>query len=81
VTLELTTLGDLKLVEKARSYTIAPRDICNITVTIKVSSTEEGTIFGNIVEEGAKGVGSGRMFFTSLCYIYYQWGIGWVVQG
>ncbi|RDD39708.1 Coatomer subunit beta [Trichoplax sp. H2] len=48
-TLELATLGDLKLVEKPVPITIAPRDFCNIKANIKVASTENGIIFGNIV--------------------------------
>jgi len=49
LTLELATLGDLKLVEKPQSLTLAPRDFTNIKDNIKVSSTENGIIFGNIV--------------------------------
>jgi coatomer subunit beta len=49
LTLELATLGDLKLVEKPVSMTLAPRDFTNIKANIKVSSTENGIIFGNIV--------------------------------
>ncbi len=49
LTLELATLGDLKLVEKPQSMTLAPRDFTNIKANIKVASTENGIIFGNIV--------------------------------
>ena len=49
LTLELATLGDLKLVEKPSSLTLAPRDFTNIKANIKVASTENGIIFGNIV--------------------------------
>ncbi|VDL95455.1 unnamed protein product [Schistocephalus solidus] len=49
LTLELSTLGDLKLVEKPRPLTLAPQDFANICANIKVSSTENGIIFGNIV--------------------------------
>ena len=49
LTLELATLGDLKLVEKPTSLTLAPRDFTNIKANIKVASTENGVIFGNIV--------------------------------
>ncbi|XP_072164945.1 coatomer subunit beta-like [Diadema setosum] len=47
--LELATLGDLKLVEKPQPMTLAPHDFCNIKANIKVASTENGIIFGNIV--------------------------------
>lgn len=48
-TLELATLGDLKLVEKPQPCVLAPRDFCNIKANVKVASTENGIIFGNIV--------------------------------
>lgn len=48
-TLELATLGDLKLVERPHSVVLAPHDFCNIKANVKVSSTENGIIFGNIV--------------------------------
>jgi len=49
VALELATLGDLKLVERPQTYTIGPHDKKQIKANIKVSSTETGIIFGNIV--------------------------------
>jgi len=49
VALELATLGDLKLVERPQVYTIAPGDKKQIKANIKVSSTDTGIIFGNIV--------------------------------
>jgi coatomer subunit beta len=53
LTLELATLGDLKLTEKTSSHTLAPHDFANIKANVKVSSTETGIIFGNIVYEVA----------------------------
>lgn len=47
-TLELATLGDLKLVEKPQPVVLAPHDFCNIKANVKVASTENGLIFGNI---------------------------------
>ena len=47
-TLELATLGDLRLVEKPQPVVLAPNDICNIKANVKVASTENGFIFGNI---------------------------------
>lgn len=35
-TLELATLGDLKLVEKPQPVVLAPRDFCNIKANVKV---------------------------------------------
>ncbi|XP_071134136.1 coatomer subunit beta-like isoform X1 [Mytilus edulis] len=49
LTLELATLGDLKLVEKPSPLMLAPHDFCNIKANVKVASTENGIIFGNIV--------------------------------
>ncbi|KAJ4848887.1 hypothetical protein Tsubulata_042586 [Turnera subulata] len=49
--LELATTGDLKLVEHPQNYTLAPESSKQIKASIKVSSTETGVIFGNIVYE------------------------------
>ena len=47
--LELHTSGDLKIVEKPTKMTLAPKQSKRIEASIKVSSTENGVIFGNIV--------------------------------
>ncbi|KAL6870870.1 hypothetical protein ACP4OV_014718 [Aristida adscensionis] len=49
--LELATMGDLKLVDRPQNYTLAPQSSKQIRANIKVSSTETGVIFGNIVYE------------------------------
>jgi coatomer subunit beta len=49
LTLELATMGDLKLVERPQSHTIGPLDERKLRANIKVSSTETGHIFGTIV--------------------------------
>ncbi|XP_052769585.1 coatomer subunit beta-like [Mya arenaria] len=49
LTVELATLGNLKLVEKPMPLMMAPHDFCNIKANVKVASTENGIIFGNIV--------------------------------
>eukprot|EP01094_Clydonella_sp_ATCC50884_P010917 TRINITY_DN20734_c0_g1_i1.p1 TRINITY_DN20734_c0_g1~~TRINITY_DN20734_c0_g1_i1.p1 ORF type:complete len:932 (-),score=412.79 TRINITY_DN20734_c0_g1_i1:126-2921(-) len=51
--LELATLGDLKLCERPQNYTIGPKTKRWIKANIKVSSTETGIIFGNIVYDVA----------------------------
>ncbi|MCE0480944.1 hypothetical protein HAX54_038253 [Datura stramonium] len=51
--LELATMGDLKLVERPQNYTLAPESSKQIKANIKVSSTETGVIFGNIVYEAS----------------------------
>lgn len=63
LTLELATMGDLRLCERPQAYTLGPGDRKNICANIKVSSTETGIIFGNIVYDVA---GSGS---TSGCVI------------
>ncbi|KAL9984992.1 hypothetical protein ACROYT_G007343 [Oculina patagonica] len=57
VTLELATLGDLKLVEKPQPIMLGPNDFSNIKANVKVSSTENGIIFGNIVYDVSGGPG------------------------
>lgn len=52
--LELATMGDLKLVERPQNYTLAPGASKLIRANIKVSSTETGVIFGNIVYTTAR---------------------------
>lgn len=47
-TLELSTVGDLKLVEKPQSIVLAPHDFANVRASVKVTSTENIVIFGNI---------------------------------
>ncbi|XP_039294809.1 coatomer subunit beta [Nilaparvata lugens] len=59
-TLELATLGDLKLVEKPQPCVLAPHDFCNIKANVKVASTENGIIFGNIVYD-VSGAASDRV--------------------
>lgn len=51
VCLELATMGDLKLVERPQNYTLGPNQAKWIRSNIKVSSTESGVVFGNIVYE------------------------------
>ncbi|KAJ1941858.1 coatomer subunit beta [Linderina pennispora] len=56
LSIEFSTLGDLKLVEKPTSYNVAPFSFSSVKANIKVSSTETGVIFGTIVYDGP-GVG------------------------
>jgi len=49
LTLELSTVGDLKLCERPGVISLAPHSSHTIKANIKVSSTETGIIFGNIV--------------------------------
>ncbi len=47
--LELATVGDLKLCERAQSYSLEAGESKRIKANVKVSSTETGIIFGSIV--------------------------------
>ncbi|KAI8891223.1 Coatomer, beta subunit [Backusella circina FSU 941] len=52
LTVEFATLGDLKLVDRPSAHNLAPRSFLTLKAPIKVSSTETGVIFGNIVYDG-----------------------------
>ncbi|KAK0715903.1 adaptin N terminal region-domain-containing protein [Lasiosphaeris hirsuta] len=53
LSVEFATLGDLKVVERPTTQNLGPHDFHNVQCTIKVSSTDTGVIFGNVVYEGA----------------------------
>lgn len=52
LSVEFATLGDLKVVERPTTQNLGPHDFHNVQSTIKVSSTDTGVIFGNIVYDG-----------------------------
>merc|ERR1711871_1932096 len=49
----MSTIGDLKIVERPQSYTMGPHEMKKVKVNIKVSSTDTGQIFGNIVYDSS----------------------------
>lgn len=53
LTIELATIGDLKIVERPQSHCIGPLDERKLRANIKVSSTETSHIFGTIVFDNA----------------------------
>ncbi|RDL42241.1 Coatomer subunit beta [Venustampulla echinocandica] len=53
LSVEFATLGDLKVVERPTTQNLGPHDFLNVQSTIKVSSTDTGVIFGNVVYDGA----------------------------
>jgi coatomer subunit beta len=55
LTVEFATLGNLKVVEKPASFNLAPKATHSLRSSIKVSSTETGVIFGNIVYDLGSG--------------------------
>ncbi|KAI8994324.1 adaptin N terminal region-domain-containing protein [Gaertneriomyces semiglobifer] len=48
LTIEFSCLGDLKIVEKPGTYTLAPHGFLSVKTGVKISSTETGVVFGNI---------------------------------
>jgi coatomer subunit beta len=50
---EFATLGDLKVVERPTTQNLGPHDFLNVQATVKVSSTDTGVIFGNVVYDGS----------------------------
>ena len=52
LSVEFATLGDLKVVERPTTQNLGARDFQNVQSTIKVSSTDTGVIFGNVVYDG-----------------------------
>lgn len=56
ISLELATMGDLKLVERPQSYTLAAGAQKCVRANIKVSSTETGVIFGNVTFDTSSSV-------------------------
>lgn len=67
LTLELATMGDLRLCERPQAYTLAPGAKNTIRANIKVSSTETGIIFGNIVYDVAgSGSSSGCVILNDI---------------
>eukprot|EP00871_Galdieria_phlegrea_P000180 jgi/Galph1/1162/GphlegSOOS_G5751.1 len=69
LTVELATMGDLRLCERPQSYNIGPLDQRNIRTSIKVSSTEAGIIFGTIVYDIAGKASPSRSVILSDIHI------------
>ena len=53
LSVEFATLGDLKVVERPTTLNLGPHAFQSVQSTIKVSSTDTGVIFGNVVYDGA----------------------------
>ena len=52
LSVEFATLGDLKVVERPTTQNLPGLDFLNVQATIKVSSTDTGVVFGNVVYDG-----------------------------
>jgi len=55
LSVEFATLGDLKVVERPATHNLGAHDFLNVQSTIKVSSTDTGVIFGNVVYDSPSG--------------------------
>lgn len=73
-TLELSTIGDLKLVEKPQPIVLAPHDFANVKASIKVTSTENVVIFGNIGKCVLVVISNLIIFLSSVRYIWLHLG-------
>eukprot|EP01138_Halocafeteria_seosinensis_P015246 gb/GECG01015561.1/.p1 GENE.gb/GECG01015561.1/~~gb/GECG01015561.1/.p1 ORF type:complete len:1031 (+),score=153.84 gb/GECG01015561.1/:1-3093(+) len=65
LSVELAAVGDLKIVDRPQSHTIAPRDVLKLSSNIKVSSTEAGYIFGTLVYTRSGGHAQGNVVHLS----------------
>ena len=52
LSVEFATLGDLKVVERPTTQNLPGMDFLNVQATVKVSSTDTGVIFGNVIYDG-----------------------------
>ncbi|ODV94229.1 hypothetical protein PACTADRAFT_4179 [Pachysolen tannophilus NRRL Y-2460] len=52
LSVEFSTLGDLKVIDKPTTSNIGPHGFHRVSTTIKVTSADTGVIFGNIVYDG-----------------------------
>lgn len=48
LTIELTSLGGMKLCERTQVYTLPPHGQLHVRTSLKVSATESGVIYGNV---------------------------------
>lgn len=55
LTVEFATLGDLKVVERPTTQNLGPHGFLSVQSTVKVSSTDTGVIFGNVVYDNPFG--------------------------
>lgn len=52
LTVEFSTLGDLKVIDRPEPANVGPHGFHRLSVTFKVSSADTGVIFGNILYDG-----------------------------
>ena len=56
VTVDFSTQGDLRIIDKPQRITLAPNQSTNLKTAIKVISSEAGLIFGSINFENNAGI-------------------------
>ena len=66
LSVEFATLGDLKVVERPTTQNLRPQDFLNVQSTIKVSSTDTGVIFGNVVYDGSSSTESNTVILNDV---------------
>ncbi|KAH8177759.1 coatomer beta subunit appendage platform domain-containing protein [Sarocladium implicatum] len=66
LSVEFATLGDLKVVERPTTQNLGPHDFHNVQCTIKVSSTDTGVIFGNVIYDGAHSTDTNTVILNDL---------------
>lgn len=66
LTVDLSVLGDLKVVERPIPYTIGPRGFHAVKASVKVSSTETGVIFSTINYDGYSAVAGGGVTLNEI---------------
>jgi len=70
LTVELATMGDLKLCERPQLYTLAPKGSVLMKANIKVSSTETGVIYGTITYDPSVCVSLNDIHIDIMDYIH-----------
>jgi coatomer subunit beta len=63
---ELSTMGDMKIVERPQAHTVGPLDQVTIRASMNVSSTETGHIFGTICYEDTSTMETGYINFNDI---------------
>lgn len=66
LSVEFATLGDLKVVERPTTQNLGPHAFQSVQSTIKVSSTDSGVIFGNIIYDGASSTDTNVVILNDL---------------
>lgn len=55
LTIELASLGGMKLCERPQVHTLSPHDVLKLRTSLKVNSAETGVIYGNVLYDTPNG--------------------------